>query len=339
MADSGKGSSTHKSRRDESEEHRSSSRKNRRSASPARRRNKDSDKDSDSAASNDDSPRVHSKVTALGAQGLTEGDYYQRSAEYRHWLLHSGTARSYRKDYDLSSSRAPPEGGIYLDELTSKQAHRLFAKFCNRWNDGRLSDDYYTNKITSSSSLSSNFNTGFKWKFAGNRSDKERDELERAKYGVDSMTNSDSRGAREAREIERGKARKKDLAAEHTTSAATGANANAKDSGWGARKVENIGPKLPSTSVSHPSDARFEQEEAREAQRRASQAVRRAQRRDARDIEEERNPRATGREAVVEKRRERNRDKREFEAQVKGDGDVHVSETDLMGGDDSFQAA
>lgn len=314
--------------------------RDRRSASPPRRgHHGDGASDEDSTTNN-----THPRVLELGAQPLTSDDYYQRSAELRHWLLHSGTARRYRKDLDLSANRAPPEGGIYLDELTSKEAHRLFDKFSQRWNEGKLDDEYYLGKITSSSALGGGSSTGYKWKFAGNRSDKERDELERARDGVDSMTNSNSRGAQEARDKERSKSRRRDddrgrkdggvggVAEPSTaTATATGANANARDAGWGNRATSAAGQ--------HHSDARFEQEEAREAQRRASQAARRAERRDARDIEEETNPRATGREAVLEKRRERNRDRKDFEAQTKGDGDVHLTESDLMGGDDSFQAA
>lgn len=324
-----------KSRSDRRERHESS---RKRSASPSRRRSKRGEKDdaSDGGKSDDDDvgpPQDNPQLVSLGAKPLTADDYYQRSAEYRHWLLHSGTAARYRKDLGLSPSRAPPEGGIYLDEITSKEAHRLFDKFCQRWNDGKLSDEYYLDKITSSSSLSSNSSTGYKWGFAAKRSEKEREEIERARDGVDSLTNSDSRGAREARDKERMRAAKRAAdRGEAREPAATGANANASDSGWGQRNT--VGPQR-----GHHTDARFDEEESRDAQRRAAQAARRADRRDARDIEEERNPRATGRDAVREQRAERNRDKRAFEAETKGDGDVYVSENDLMGGGDDFKAA
>lgn len=332
----------HSDRRDD-EHHRKRSRREHESDS---RRNDDeanSDRDSDAE------PKIHSRVLELGSQGLSTDDYYQKSTEYRHWLIHSGTASRLRKDLHLSRSKGPPEGGIYLDELTSKEAHEVFEKFIDRWNDGKLNDEYYTGKLISSSAAGeARKNTGFKWKFSGTTSEKDKIELERIRDGVDSLTNSDSRGAREARQMERGKVRSQkadqqedDLrGGSSSRSAGTGANSTARDSGWGNKRSssttqDTVGPQLPTR---HHTDSRFEEEEAREAQRRASQAARRAERRDARDIEEERNPRATGREAVMEKRRERNQENRAFEAQ-KGDADIPFSESDLMGEGNSFHAA
>ncbi|CAO1634568.1 unnamed protein product [Sympodiomycopsis kandeliae] len=307
--------------------------------SDTHRKDEASDSDSDSDDDTDKEPRVHSRVIELGSQGLTPDDYYQKSTEYRHWLIHSGTASKLRKKLNLSRSKGPPEGGIYLDELTSKEAHELFENFVDRWNDGKLNDEYYTGKLVSSKE-----NTGYKWKFSGKTSEKDKVELERIRDGVDSLTNSDSRGAREARDKERGKVRSRNLdegqdgrrGAASSGSVGTGANTTARDSGWGNKRSDTVGPSFPTR---HHSDSRFEEEEAREAQKRAAQATRRAERRDARDIEEERNPRATGRDAIREKRRERNQENRAFEAQSKGDGDVHLTENELMGEDNSFQAA
>lgn len=112
---------------------------------------------------------------------------------------------------------------------------------------------------------------------------------------------------------------------------------------------EEIGPMMPPAAGpssgpaplgrgAHPTDARLEAEEAAEHARRQAQAQRRGERRDAKDLREEANPRATGRDAVIEKRRETNRANRDFEA-ARGAGDVELPEEQLMGGGASFQEA
>ena len=74
----------------------------------------------------DDAP--HPRVTKLGAKGLTQDDYYQRSAEFRHWLLNSGTARKYRKDYGLSWNAALETGGILVGDDVNITIEAQFIK-------------------------------------------------------------------------------------------------------------------------------------------------------------------------------------------------------------------
>ena len=52
----------------------------------------------------------------------------------------------------------------YFDELSSKKCRYYFAKFVKKWNDGKLTSDFYKRGIHSSS-LTAQDRTSYRWKF------------------------------------------------------------------------------------------------------------------------------------------------------------------------------
>jgi hypothetical protein len=57
------------------------------------------------------------------------------------------------------------EKGIAFDTLSSSEAHRLFGKFCRKWNHGRLSSKYYAGTLKLSDAGRSSHRWGFASKF------------------------------------------------------------------------------------------------------------------------------------------------------------------------------
>ncbi|CAO1635288.1 unnamed protein product [Jaminaea pallidilutea] len=298
---------------------------------------------------------VHPRLEAKNVEPLTPSDYYSHSAPFRHWLFH---------DYAVRHPRS-----ARLDDLSSKDSHRLFdEKFASAWNRGKLDDEYYEGKITSAnlrlgtSSRSRSGDDASKkkargWAFLATRTAKEEEQISMMRDSVDSMTNGTSRGAQEMRDIDAKKRRRVQQDREQereavAPKAGSGSNRGAQDSGWGSRSRDDAGDTStlgatrggPSAPVpigpSHPSDHRYDVESSAEKARLQAQAQRRASRRDEKDRQEEVAPRATGRDAVVEKRREKNRSNREFaEGAGAGGGMDELDENDLMGGGDSFADA
>lgn len=254
-----------------------------------------------------------------------------------------------------------------LDDLSSKDSHRLFdEKFVSAWNRGKLDDDYYEGKITSANlRLGSGSKSGDDvskkkargWAFLATRTAKEEEQISMMRDSVDSMTNGTSRGAQEMRDIDAKKRRRIQQDREDEREAAapkagSGSNRGAHDSGWGSRGREGTGSTSTTTGTapggpsapapigpSHPSDHRYDVESSAEKARLQAQAQRRASRRDEKDRQEELAPRATGRDAVMEKRREKNRSNREFAEGAGAGGGAgmdEMDEKDLMGGGDSF---
>ncbi|SPO36954.1 uncharacterized protein PSFLO_02426 [Pseudozyma flocculosa] len=256
-------------------------------------------------------PRVDPHLDELGVAPLTNDDYFQKAAEFKVWLSESK--------------------GRYLDEISSKEARRYFDKFVDRWNSGRLSDDFYLGKVRSAAAPSST-QTRHKWNFASKSSytQAEQDALASIRDTVDTMTNAETRGAKEAREAERKASKGRRLrggeGGEDEQRAATGANSGAADSGWGSKRPA-------SGATSSYADRQYEREAVEEAKQREEAAKRRRVNRDARDLAEELAPRATGRDALIEKRRERNAANRDF-ANRKDDDGLELDDATLMGGDD-----
>lgn len=206
-------------------------------------------------------------------------------------------------------------------------------------------DAFYTNQIRTVSGPSSS-QTRHKWSFASKPSytEKERETLESIRDSVDTLTNATSRGAVEARETERrmgrgrrmqeGREEGKDVGPEMPPPGRGGgaggseANAGARDGGWGSRGGAGAGG---GGGVSHPSDLRLEQEEASERRHRERASERKRENRDVRQMQEEMAPRATGRDALVERRRERAAGNRAF-ADAKLDDGMELDDEVLMGG-------
>ncbi|KAN0065492.1 hypothetical protein ACQY0O_001329 [Thecaphora frezii] len=266
----------------------------------------DDDIDNDDQPGPAPPPRTHPRLEELGVSPLTEEDYFLKAAEFKVWL---------------SESR-----GKYLDETSSKEARRYFAKFVDRWNTGKLSDDFYLGKVRSAAAPSSS-QTRHKWGFASKASytQAEQDALASVRDTVDTMTNAETRGAAEAREAERRASkgrRMRDADSDEATRTATGANSGAADSGWGSKRSSTVG--ACSGSVDRPSSDRGTLQDS---------AKRRRLDEDARELAEELAPRATGREALIQKKREKNAANRDFANRKEDDG-LELDDATLMGGDD-----
>lgn len=146
------------------------------------------------------------------------------------------------------------------------------------------------------------------------------------------MTNAQSRGAIEAREAERRAGKRQRLGGvddEDVELKGSGSNTGARDSGWGGKGA---------SAASSYAERQYEREAAAEAQRRQDAGERRRSNRDARELAEEMAPRATGRDALIEKRREKNAANREFANRKEDDG-FEMDDSTLLGGGDDFQKA
>lgn len=103
-----------------------------------------------------------------GGVVLSASDYFARSHEFRAWLL--------------------KEQAIFLDELPTTQARKLFRLFGTLWNSGRLPPAYYEQGAAAEASLSAAQRTRHKWAFADKLSEAERLRLDSAKDHVDTLT-------------------------------------------------------------------------------------------------------------------------------------------------------
>ncbi|KAK0525461.1 hypothetical protein OC835_005604 [Tilletia horrida] len=269
---------------------------------------------------------THPRLAAFGASAIDEDDFYQKAAEFKHWL------RTSRKKY--------------LDELSSRDARRYFDKFVRKWNAGELEDAYYKGEVrTAGSSAASQ--TRHRWGFTASKlTREEQDLLETTRDNVDTLTNANSRGAIEAREAERrlGKGKRMSERDGETARAAgpsapeddeedgrpaygrgreqgTSANAGARDSGWKSAR-----------NNAHPSDFQFEREERADERRIKRQAEGRRERKELREEADELAPKATGREALFERKREIRESHRAFANRRDGDDGFDLNEDVILGG-------
>ena len=126
-----------------------------------------------SSAPSDKQKRAkHSKRTAEPHAGsataapsqISADDYFQKAREFQLWL---------------SEARR-----VFIDELPSEEARRLFGKFCRRWNAGELPSKYYEG-IQQVESIN---RTRHQWGFASKLSDADQLALDRTKDSVASQT-------------------------------------------------------------------------------------------------------------------------------------------------------
>ena len=101
------------------------------------------------------SPRV--------SEPITETDYFVKAPEFSLWLTEAR--------------------GSYIDELSSEEARRLFAKFVKKWNGGELSSKFYVGVPAAQA-----VRTRHQWGFAASLSESDQLTLDRTKDGVDSAT-------------------------------------------------------------------------------------------------------------------------------------------------------
>lgn len=239
---------------------------------------------------------------------LTSDDYYIHSSTFKAWL---------------SSSKS-----LYLDEISSSEARRYFDRFVRKWNSGRLDESYYNGTVKSVAGGSS---TRHKWGFTTSQADREKVALIRDH--VDTLTNGQSRGAREAREAEK-RTKSSRRGSEREDGDAQMETAK-RDSGWTTRAA----------SSQSAAERRMQREHEADMSRiAASQARKRALEDAADQAEFFGGGKSTGRERILERKRLLNADKRSFanrnddsleldDRQIydddddKGDGARHVGST------------
>ncbi|KAK4048510.1 hypothetical protein OIV83_004678 [Microbotryomycetes sp. JL201] len=220
--------------------------------------------------------------------------------------LPEGVARISEDDFFIKSN----EFRVWLDEkkakrldsLKSSDARHYFSRFVRRWNSGRLSRKFYSG--IQSSRISSQLNTTHNWSFK-NASQRELDDASRIRKDIDKFDN-----------------RQDD---QHLTR---------------TDKVV-VGPSLPSGSaVEALHVSRDAARDLRDQDRRRDREEYKRAKRDER--QEERDNRATGRDRLIEKRKEKATSHREMrDAREAGGGMQEIDEDTLMGSgtSDSFRAA
>ncbi|KAG0253608.1 hypothetical protein BG011_006258 [Mortierella polycephala] len=200
----------------------------------------------------------------------------------------------------------------YFEDLTADESRRYFRKFVKAWNNFELDESYY--KGIRSSQLSSKSTTKYQWGFAKKIGKEDQSRVESIRDSIDTMTNT-----RFANEVSR-------LTGKST--------ASALDSGSAPKKI--LGPTMPSSASSRrpqTADEVFEREEEGRYRRQQNRADQKAYRKTKESVMEELVPKATGREAMLEKKRAQNAYHRQERSP-----DVELPEQDLMGGGDDFKS-
>lgn len=239
-----------------------------------------------------------------------EDDYFRKATELKLWLWeekHKVRLYLLVSETQLTS----PVGAQKLDSLRTEDARRYFAKFCKQWNRGQLSENYYQG--VSPASLPSSISSSHSWSFKkASQADLDAAASVRKSIDTGSKTRSYDAGA-----------------------------PLVGPSALGPLRGPTLGPAMPpppagsSGSGSGSAVERLQLErEARDAayaaERSARHSERRRENREAR--QDERDDRATGRDRLVEKRREGNADRREFERAREAGGMVEIDDDTLMGG-------
>ncbi|GAA5878121.1 hypothetical protein JCM16303_002853 [Sporobolomyces ruberrimus] len=195
------------------------------------------------------------------------------------------------------------EKGKKLDSLKNEDARRYFKKFCRAWNRGRLSDNFYSG--ISPASLPSSISTSHSWGFLSKASQRDLDTAASIRKSIDTGSKErsyESSGPSSNRQI-------------------------GPSAGGGVR----VGPTLPpSSAVEMLQLERDNLDRMREQEKSHKDSLRKKSNRESR--EEERDNRATGKDRLVEKRREGNMSRKAFEQSREGGGMVEVPEEVLMGG-------
>ncbi|PWN53253.1 hypothetical protein IE53DRAFT_360145 [Violaceomyces palustris] len=245
----------------------------------------------------------HPILLKLGVRPLTGDDYFVKSAEFKHWLAQAR--------------------GVYLDEITGKEARRLFDKFTRRWNAGSLD-------IRSSSTPLSTL-TRHKWAFTSRPAytESERETVASVRDSVDTMTNVMSRGAIEAREAERKawKQRTDEKQGQASDLKAGPVDVRLTDSGWNSDQISR---------KRHHSDIRLVHEIDEEREKKDRVINRKRRQADMMEAMEDQSPRSTGRDAMIEKKRAKAISNRDFANRRDEDDGFDVREEVLMG--DGYEA-
>ncbi|KAF9201727.1 hypothetical protein BGZ49_008065 [Haplosporangium sp. Z 27] len=231
-------------------------------------------------------------------QTISEDDYFSKSAEFRLWLRQSKKK--------------------YFEDLSADESRRYFRKFVRAWNDFDLDESYY--KGIRSSQLHSKDLTKYQWGFAKKIGKEDQNRVEAIRDSIDTMTNT-----RFAQEVSR-------LTGKSTLSGSDstiGSNAPRRTLGPSLPPSANMGPnRRPMTA-----DEVAEKEERDHYDHLKRRAEQKAYRKSKEADLEELVPKATGREAILEKRRAQTAYNRRERSP-----DVELPEQDLMGTSDDFKS-
>ncbi|KAF9282282.1 hypothetical protein BGZ68_006093 [Mortierella alpina] len=204
--------------------------------------------------------------------------------------------------------------------MSADDTRRYFRKFVRAWNNFELDESYY--KGIRSAQLSSKGTTKYQWGFAKKIAQEDRDRVESVRDSIDTMTN-----VKFANEVSR-------LTGKST--------AGALDSGSGLNSAPRrpLGPSFPPSSEPQrlsrrpmTADDVAEKEERDSRNRLHHRAEMRSYRKSKEADLEELVPKATGREAMLEKRRAQTAYNRRERSP-----DVELPEQDLMGTGDDYKS-
>ncbi|KAF9150287.1 hypothetical protein BG015_007909 [Linnemannia schmuckeri] len=251
---------------------------------------------SDSGSESEEDEMVKKAKSMI--QTISEDDYFTKSSEFRLWL---------RQDKKK-----------YFEDLTADDARKYFKKFVRRWNDFELDESYY--KGVRTSQIPTKSMTKYQWKFAKTIDKADLNKVESIKDSIDTMTN-----VRFAHEVGR-------LTGVSSASALDAGSGSGSGAGAGVKRT--LGPSMPPPAATAPigprrsmtADEVAEKEEQDFRNRQIHRAEQKRYRKEKEVILEELVPKATGREAMLEKRRAQTAYHRRERSP-----DVELPEQDLMG--------
>ncbi|KAG0096580.1 hypothetical protein BGZ93_004308 [Podila epicladia] len=246
--------------------HSSSSSKRRRDRSESGSGSESSSDGSDSGSGSESEEDELVKKAKSMIQKISEDDYFNKSTEFRLWLR-----RAKKK---------------YFEDMTADETRRYFAKFVKAWNNFDLDESYY--KGIRSSQISNKGSTKYKWGFAKKIGKEDQNQVDSVRDSIDTMTN-----IRFANEVSR------------QTGVSTASSLGGGDAiGPPKRPVgpsmppQGPGPRWPRTA-----DEVADQEDRDQRRRLQDRAAQKSYRKSKEADLEELVPKATGREAMLEKRR------------------------------------
>ncbi|KAF9979971.1 hypothetical protein BGZ65_005739 [Modicella reniformis] len=263
-------------------------------------------------------------------QTITETDYFTKSAEFRLWM---------RQDKKK-----------YFEDLSADEARRYFRKFVRSWNNYELGESYY--RGIRSSQLSHKDTTKYQWGFARKIGKEDQEKAESIRDSIDTMTN-----VRFAQEVSRltGKTRASDpidgssaprrtlgpTMPPYTSTLGPSRKPMTADEGNIGRLSstvhENMRPVSTIWSILKIFQSSailvVEKEEYDQSRRLQERAEQKAFQKSNEVSLEELVPKASGREAMLEKKRAKN----DYHRRERSP-DVELTEQDIMGTGDDYKS-
>ncbi|KAF9205116.1 hypothetical protein BGZ59_000676 [Podila verticillata] len=271
-----------------------SSSRRRRDRSESGSESESSSGDSGSGSESEDDELVKKAKSLI--QTISEDDYYTKSTEFRLWLR-----RSKKK---------------YFEEMTADETRRYFKKFVKAWNNFDLDESYY--KGIRSSQISNKGSTKYKWGFAKNIAKEDQNQVDSVRDSIDTMTN-----IRFANEVSR----------QTGVSTASSLGGSSSSTMGPPKRPGHSVPQAPGPKWPRTADEVADQEERDQRRRQQDRAAQKTYRKSKEADLEELVPKATGREAMLEKRRAQTAYNRRERSP-----DVELPEHALMGSGDDYKS-